>query len=806
MVDGLWREIRHAARSLRRAPAFTVAAVVTLALGIGASTAMFAVVDRVLLRPLPFPQPDRLTMIQPTSGSRISAAYLEEWRRQSRTIGAMAGWYDVRMNLTGSGEAVEVHVDRTTSNFFRVLGLPALIGRTFHTTTDLAHVEQEAVLSYAFWQQRYGSEPAVIGRRLTLDGQTYTVVGVMPPQFAVRTTELAESRADLWTPFALVPGSRFGMGGSLNVIARLRPAITVEQARADLNAIHQRLEEQFPSYSQNWSVTVLALLDATVKDIRATLLLLFAGVGVLLLIAGVNVANLVLLRSVRRDRQWATRLALGATRRQIARPLLMEALLLAALAGIIAIAIGAWVTKALIASVPPGVQLPRTRTIAVDGRVLLFPVLIAMAIAAVCGFVSVLGAIGSRSRVGIAHTARDAVRMAGWSRFARALIVSEVALSLLLAAGAVLLVRSVWSLTRVDSGFRSAHVVTMRTTLPADRYDNDDRVRAFGDALLNRIQALPGIEAAGLTSYLPMTGVGVAEQFEIEGRPAARIEDQKFSWTTIVGGRYFDAMGIPVVRGRVPDAEDSTAATALVVIDETLTRRYWGDADPVGARITSQVNGKALSADVIGVVGNVRWQTTSQPPPAMIYWWFPSVPTRDLTIIVRASGEAAAVAASLASQLKTIDPNQPVADIRTMDAVVTADLARPRFTMLLLAAFATAALLLMAVGLYGLISFAVNQRTPEFGIRLSLGAAPGDLVRMVIGDGLRIAVAGVLVGMVSAVAMGRVIQSLLFGVTPSDPSTYVAVIAFLLVIASIAAVLPARRAARVDPVVALRAE
>lgn len=798
------RDVRYAVRTLGRTPGFTLVALVTLAVGIGASTTIFTVVNTVLLRPLPFPRPDGLIMLQPTSGSRVSAAYLDEWRRRSRTLADVAGWYDVRANLTGLGEPVHVHVDRTTTNFFRVLGSSPRLGRTFTATTDLGRVEAEAVLSYRFWQQQYGSAPEVVGQRVTVDGQTCTVIGVMPPEFVVRTNELAESRADVWIPFALAPGTPSGMGGELNVIARLRPGVSAGQARADLSAIHDRLEQQDPSYSRDWGINAMPLLDATVKDIRPVLLLLFGGVGLLLLISCLNVTNLVLLRGARRDQEWATRLALGATRRQIVRQLLIEACVLAAAAGTIALLVSAWAVKGLIAAVPDGLELPRARMVGADARVVLFALVITVTFAVVCGLVSSLTAIrfGSRRTIGT----RDAARLAGWGGVANTLIVSEVAVSLVLAAGAALLARSVWSLTQVDPGFRSERVVTLRTTLPADKYASDDRVRTFGQALMNRIEGLPGVRAAGMVNYLPMSAFGAGIMFDIEGRPAARIEDQKFSWSTVIGGRFFDAMGIPIVRGRVPGNDDWTMTRPVVVIDEKLAGQYWANADPVGSHISAELNGKTVIAEIIGVVGSVRWQTTSQPPPAMIYWWFASLPARDLSIVVRATGNASALIGPIRSQVSIADPDQPVSDVRAMDAIVEADLARPRFTLLLLGTFAAAALMLTAVGLYGLIAFAVNQRRPEIGVRLALGAQVSDVVVMFLRRGAVLVTVGVIAGLMGEVVVERFVARLLYGVRASDPATWFAAVALVAAIAMLASYLPARRASRIDPMIALKAD
>jgi predicted permease len=798
--------MRHAVRALWRHPGFTAIAVVTLALGIGAATAMFTVVNSVLLRPLPFPNADRLTMIRPTSGSRVSPAYFDEWRRGNQTLTGLIAWYDARANLTGEGDPIEVHVDRTTSNFFSVLGSPALLGRTFRTAPDLARVDDEVVLSYAFWQRRYGAGPAVIGRRVILDGRAYTVIGVMPPDFAIRTNELVESRAELWMPFPLVVGSHVGMGGMLNVVGRLRARATPGQARSDLNGIAQRIEDAYPSYSRSWRVDVVPLLEATIEDIRPTLLVLFGGVAILVLIACANVANLVLLRGVRRKQEWATRLALGATHRQIIRQAHTEMGVIAACAGVLAFGISLLATSALISAVPPSVGLPRTSAIGMDARTLLFDVLLTCLIAGSCGVAASLGSIRSASGLSVGGgSTRDPARFSGWSRVASVLITSEVALSVALASGAGLLVRSVWSLVHVDLGFRPAHVLTLRATLPLERYGDANRIGAFGDAVLNRVQQLPGVEAAGIADYLPLTGIGVAGQFDIEGRPALNVQDQKFSWTSIVGGRYFEAMGMSVVQGRVPGDADRNANRPVVVVDEALAQRYWPGQSPVGSRVTTPATGgDAFTAEVIGVVRNVRWRAASEQSPAAMYWWLPAPPIRDVSIVVRATSEPAAMTPLVAAQVRAVDPNQPVADVRTLNDVVAQDLARPRFTMVLLGLFAAAAVLLAVIGLSALIAFAVEQRTQEIGVRVALGARPRDVSMMLLRRGAVLVSIGIASGVGAEQAAGRFVASLLYGISPSDPATLAAVTGILAATGMLAIYLPTRRAMRIDPARALK--
>lgn len=803
-LDDIAREARHAVRSLWQAPVFTATAVLTLALAIGAATTMFTVVDGVLLRSLPFPEADRLTMIQPTSGSRVSPAYLGAWRTQGRTFADIAGWYDAPTNLTGNGDTVEVQADRTTTNFFRVLGVPALLGRTFSTTPDLTRDEPEVVLGYALWQRSFGGAPDVIGRRLTLDGRAYTVVGVMPEAFTIRTNELAESRAELWLPFPLVDGNPVGMGGSLNVVGRLRNRATVDQARRDLVAVSHRIEAQYPSYSHDWSVRVLPLLDATVKDIRPMLLLLFGGVGLLLLISYVNVANLTLVRAIRRQQEWATRMAVGATRGHIARQVLTETGVLAVLAASLGVLVSAWTTSALVAWVPSGVDLPRTAGIGFDVRVLLFAVALAAVTTIGCGLASLIKARGIGA--GTALAVREGHAPGGWGRVTNGLIVSEIALSVMLAAGAGLLVRTVWSLMRIDPGFRAEHVLTLRTSLPPERYATAERIHAFGDALLQRIDALPGVRAAGFSSYLPLTHFGVADSFDIDDGADGRV-GEKWAWTALVDGAYFEAMGIPLLRGRLPGNADFVSSGPRVFIDETLAKRYWPGKNPVGSRITTRhPDGQTVTGEIIGVVGSVRWQTLSAAPPATTYWWFPSLESREISIVVRTSGDPAAIARRVAAQVTAIDPYQGVADVRAMGDIVSADLARPRFTMFLLLGFGSMAVLLAVIGVYGVIAFAVDQRRREIAVRIALGAHPHDVIMLLLGRGALLITGGVVGGIGGELAAGRYVAGLIHGVVPADPAALAAAAAILAVAGMLAVYVPAQRAGRIDPMVTIRGQ
>jgi putative ABC transport system permease protein len=805
-MDALRNDLMYAMRRLVRSPGFSTIAILTVALGIGASTAVFTVVDSVLLRPLRFPEPERLVMVQPSSGSRVSSAYFHDWRAGSRTFDDMIAWRDARANLTGGPQPREVLVDRVTSNFFAVLRMPALLGRTFTTVIDLSRVQPEVVLSHALWQDRYGADARVIGQPITLDGEIYTVVGVMPPGFAIRTTELAESRADLWIPLPLVPTDWTGMGGALNVVGRLRRDATIDQAQADLALIARRIEEQYPSYSRDWIANVVPLLDATVKDVRATLLVLFGAVGILLLMACVNVANLVLCRVAMRQPELAVRLSLGATGGHLVRQLLTESLVLTLVGGACGVLLAIWGTQLLVSALPAGLQLPRTGEISVDLRILGFAIGATIGTGVVFGALPAISSARSASHSAILQRARASTVARHRNRLGSSLIVGEVALTLVLLAGAGLLGRSFWALTRVDPGFEPERVLTVRMTLPASRYDTDDRIRVFSRSLLERVANVRGVSHVGFANYLPLSNFGVAERFEIDGRPEARIEDQKFSWVGVVGGRYFDAMGIPLLRGRLPGDADTEKTQPVFVIDDQLARLYWPNADPIGARLTWFNGDTRLSGEVVGVVGNVRWQAVAAAPPTSAYWWFPQVPGRELTIVARTEGDPTAVARFISAQVTEIDPNQPVGEIRPMTDFVADDLARPRFTTLLLGGFASAAVLLAAVGLYGVLAFAVAQRTREIGVRVALGAQRRDVYRLVMRRGGLLLGMGLALGIAATLALGRLVAGLLYGVTPRDPVTMVTVALFLTAVAIIATYLPARRAMHVDPLVALRAE
>ncbi len=519
-------------------------------------------------------------------------------------------------------------------------------------------------------------------------------------------------------------------------------------------------------------------------------------------------ANLVLSRAATRQTELAIRLSLGATSGRLTRQFLTESLVLAGIGGALGVLLAVWGTAVLVAALPAGLDLPRASEIDVDFRILVFAFLVTLLTAVIFGLAPSLNSIRSAQLTALREAPRGSSPGRHWNRVGGALVISEVALAMVLLAGAGLLGRSFWKLSRVHPGFQTEQVLTVRTTLPASKYDTDDRIRAFSDALLESIENLPGVFRVGFVNYLPMSRFGAANRFEIEGRPERRIDDQKFSWVSVVGGRYFEAMGIPLIRGRFPGAADTDETQPVFIIDEQLGRLHWPGADPIGARITwTQGNGKGpLTGEIVGVVGSVRWQGMAADPPATAYWWFPQAPGRELTIVARTFADPLPLAGAIAAQVGKIDPNQPVADVRALQDLVSADLAQPRFTMLLFGSFAGAALLLAGIGLYGVMVFGVTQRTREIGVRVALGAQRGDVLRLVMRHGMLLVGIGLAIGTAAALALGRIVAGLLYGVTPADPPTMLTVAVFLAAVAMVATYLPARRAARVDPIAALKTE
>ena len=801
MLDSLRQDLRYALRQLRSHPGFAAVVLLTLGLGIGANTAMFSVVDAVLLRPLPYPDASRLVLLQGhkegIGNEAASVPDFVDWKAQSRSFSGMTAFAGASLNLAGGdGRPPErLIAARVTSDFFRTLGVGPSPGRGFTAAENRPGAGKVVVLAHSLWNDRFGGDPDVVGRAITLNGEPYTVVGIAAPGFAF------PSWAQAWTPVAPQPGSP-GQGRRsdfLGVVGRLAPGATLKAARADMAAIGQRLERQYPATNTGWSVAVTPLRERIVGDVRPALLVLLGAVGLVLLIACANVANLLLARGAARRRELAMRAALGAPRRRLVGQLLAESLVLSLLGAALGLLLAFWATRALVGLDPAA--LPRLGEVHVDGAVLLFALGAALVTTALFGLAPALRLTRTDLRRELVEGGRSAGGR-GRSVLDRGLVAGQVAIAVVLLVGAGLLIRSFASLQGVNPGFRTRGVLTARVSLPDHRYPDDPRVRAFWNDLLARLGGLPGVTRAGVTSDLPLQS-GSYLSFRVEGRPAPGPDVVQDAVVCSVGGDYFRTLGIPLVRGRLTDARDGSEDRPVAVIDRAMARRYWGGEDPIGDRISFDGN---RWYTIVGVVGNVRTESLDRPGYPHAYLNYRQSPRHGMALALHTDGDPAALAGAVRAAVGQLDPTLPVYDVRTMREIIETSILRPRFDVMTLGTFAGLALLLALIGIYGVLSYAVSVRLRELGIRMVLGADRGATLRFVLRLGMAPVLAGVAVGLAGAVLAVRVLSGLLYGVSPLDPVTFVLVPAALVAVAALACWLPAWRATRVDPVHALRSE
>ncbi len=799
------RDLRFALRRLARTPAFTAAAVTCLALGIGANTAIFSVINAVLLRPLPHEEPERLVGVWEASQFRksdrnvVSPANYLDWRSATTSFSGMAAVYDLGANLTGAGQPEEVPVQHATANLFEVLGQPAAIGRTFLAADDAPGGPDVALLSHGLWQRRFAGDPSVVGANIHLDGKPFTVVGVMPPG----TESIGrEPRPGLWVPMRLDPAEdyRESSGRYLQVVGRLAPGVTVERAQADLSTIAARLEAEHPEFNSGWSVNLIPLSEQIVGPVRRPLALLGGVVLLVLLIACGNVANLMLAQATARRREIAVHAALGAGTLALGRRLLVESLLIAVAGGTLGVLLAWWCTDAL-GALASG--LPRTHEIGVDGAALGFTLVVSLAAGIGFGLVPAV------------HVARGALHedlkeggrgSAGRGGRTRALLVgAQVAGSLVLLVGAALLLKSFARLHEVELGFNPDHVLTARVSLGGERYAEEERQVRFFEELIGRVRALPGVRAVGAVNWLPLSGQNSATRMIIEGEPPTAPGQEPGAHVRAVDHGYFAAMEIPVLRGRAIEAGDRAGAPRSVVVSQSFAARYLAGRDPIGRRIHLEW-GDTLVGTVVGVAGDVRHTGVDSTVSPTVYWALPQFPHSFMTLVVRTESEPDGLTNALVAQVRALDPDQAVADLKPYDAWMGGAVARRRFTLLLLGGFAGLALTLTAIGLYGTTAYGVVQRTRELGIRSALGAGHADLLWGVLRQTLVVVGLGIAVGLVLALGMSRLLSSLLFDVSATDPLVFVAITLLLALVGTAAALLPARRATRVDPMIAIRAE
>ena len=807
-LEDLAQDLRYALRGLRKHRGFTAVAVITLALGIGANTAIFTVINTILLRPLPYEQPDRLVVLMETVSDRpvgVSYPNFVDWRNQSTVLENIAA---VRVresfNLTGAGESERLQARLVSANFLATLGVKPIRGRDFLATDDQPGASPVAIISHALWQRRFGADESIIGKQLTLSGQQFMVAGITPPNFQYGQD------ADISVPIGL-SAERFKLRAKdpgIIAFARLKPGTSIASANADLNTIAARLEQQYPDTNTGRRVRVDSLRESVVGDIRPTLLTLLGAVGFVLLIACANVANLLLTRSAGRQREMAIRTALGAGRMRILRQLFTESAVLALAGGVVGLLLAIWVTKLIASYTPEGI--PRINELAIDARVLLFTLGASLLTGVVFGLAPALQSSDTNLTETLKEGQRNSSR--GRNRAGSLLVVSEVALTLVLLVGAGLLVKSFWRLSQVNPGFNPENVLAMQISVSA-RPEEGARVNSFLTELQSRVSALPGVQSISVSNGLPFEGANFPP-FTIEGQPPPAPGQDPNGILYMVSADYFKTMGIELIRGRLFTAQDTRESPPAALIDEVFARQYFPNQDPLGQRFKLSVP-NAETHEIIGIVRHVEHaglegQTANT---AEFYFDFDQIPianlpryVRRVNVLLRTTVEPLSLVGAVRNQIAALDKDQAVFNVRTMEQAVSRSVAARRFTMILLAVFAVLALVLAAVGIYGVISYSVAQRTREVGIRMALGARTSDVIKLVVRDGLKLVMIGVGIGLAAAFALTRLMTTLLFGVTPTDAVTYATVALGLVLVALIACCIPARRATKVDPLVALRFE
>jgi len=804
--DAMIQDLRFGLRMLLKRPGFTLIAVLTLSLGIGANTAIFSIVNALLLRPLPFHESGRLVFLSEKSreGERLDVAYpnFADWRERAQSFVGMAAEYTGSFILSGVEKPARLEGRIGNWNFFQLLGVNPELGRLFTESDDRYGAPRTVMLSHELWQTRFGGEAGIIGNAISLDDRSYTVIGILPRGF-----EYLEP-ADLFIPIGhfLGPDAPLANRGNttfLHGLARLKPGVTLAQANNEMDRLGQQLALEYPAVNEGKSAKAESLHDVMSEGVRQSLWVLFGAVGFILLIACINVANLLLVRAAERHKELAVRIALGAGRLRIVRQMLTESLLISSLGGLCGVLIGHWMLQGLLVMAPP--ETPQLSRVGLDTSVLLFALGIAIATSLLCGLLPALQSSKADLQTALKEGGRSAAGT-GREGMRKGLLIAEVSLSLVLLVGAGLLMRSMHRVLRVDLGFNADNLLTMRLRLPDGRYDPNRR-RNFYDECLERVAAVPGVRSAALTLSLPIRGSSWGSFFCAADKPVPSRADLPVSDYIPVSRNYFETMGMRLLRGRAINAGDRAESAPVVVINETLARRIWPGEDAVGKRLKQGYpEEKGPWREVVGVVNDVRFEGAERPIAMQTYMPYTQESRPSVGVVVRTDNNPLSVAASVEQAIHSIDKDLPVTSILTMDQVLGISLAGRRLTLVLLASFAGLALLLAAVGIYGVISYAVRQRTHELGIRMALGAQVGDVLRLILAQGLKLALIGVALGLGVAWVMTRWMESLLFEVRPTDPLTFGAITVALLFIALLACWVPARRATRVDPMTALRHE
>jgi len=816
------QDLKHATRVLLRRPGFSSVAVATLAVAIGANVAIFSVVHAVLLRPLPFPDPDRLVWVWEKSPQRgiprraVTPVAYAAYRGRSDVFTDLGASSDWMFSLTGAGEPESIIGYRFSGNFFAILGVPARLGRTLGPEDARPGHDHVVVLADSLWRRRFQADPGVIGRAITLDDESYTVIGVMPPAFA------HPARTEMWTPLVLegAPAtnarSRF-----IRMIGRLKPGVKCEQASSAVAGVAASLAGADAENQGGWSADASPIASRYTGDIKPALLVLLGAVGFVLLIAAANIGNLLLARAADRGREVAIRASLGAGRGRLVRQFLVESVLLAAIGGAGGVALAFWgvdLLTGLFPSTIANIAIPRLDQIHIDGPVLAFALVLSLVTGIAFGLAPALHASRAALSEALRESGTRTTEARAHRRFRSALVVSEVALALVLTTGAALMIRSFAQLQGGNLGFEPTGVSTARLLLPArpsasggtePRYRAPEKRRAFFEHVMARLRATPGVEAAGATTYLPLSGWSGEQGFEIEGRPAASPTEAPAAMAQSVNEDYFRAMRIPLRKGRGIAAADVATSPAVVVVNETTARRYWAGEDPVGRRIGWRVGGPQspiVWREVVGVVSDIRHHGLAEPPEPELYVPYAQSPSPLICLAVRMSGRQSLPAQAIEQAVWSFDRDQPVLAVMSLEQLAAEAVTLRRVSTLLLGFFAAVAVFLAGLGLYGVMAHAVTRRTHEIGIRMAIGARASDVLAMIVGRGVGLAALGAAFGLVASLGLTRLLSSLLYGVSPTDPVSFAAVAVFLLAVAALATYIPARRAARVDPAEALRYE
>ena len=800
-MDSLFKDVRYAMRALLRRPGFTAVAVITLALGIGANTAIFSVVHGVLLKPLPYPEADRLVALRQANipsqpDTQIAPGNFLEWQRQSTPFATLAAYRTVSYNLTGDGNPERLLAGRVSAGLFKLLGAQPIAGRDFLAEEDQPGRDKVVIISEGLWHRRFGGWGDVLGKTLKLDGEDFVVVGVMPAAFRLPD----QRERELWTPIAFKDSEKtLFQARYIDAVARLKPDVSFERAQSQMTAIAARLAQQHPEANTGWTVKVTPLLDFVVGDVKTILWVLFGAVALTLLIACANVTNLLLARATTRQKEMAVRAALGAGRGRIARQLATESLLLALLGALAGWPLASWGLRGLLAAAPP--DLPRLASVSIDNRALLFTLGITLMTAVIFGLAPALQVLKFDSNPALRDQRSRSIRQ---QRIGNALIASEVAVALMLLVGGGLLLRTVWQLNRVDPGFdvNNAHAITLQ--LPEKKYATPQQLARFSEQLVQNVSTLPGVEAIGIARILPIVH-DLPTGFYIDGRPRENDNDLPQTNYSAVSAGYFKAMGVPLIAGRAFTEHDTLDAPRVAIISQTLARRFFPNGDAIGKRINVNT-GPESYREIVGIAGDVKQNGLTKETKPHTYEPFAQAPNQFMTLIVRSTSAPASLVPAIRSQVLALDNELPLQRVTTLDRVIANSIRQQRFTSLVLSVFAGVALLLAAAGLYGVISYSVAQRTHELGIRVALGAQVKDVMQLVLRQGMTFVIAGEVIGIAGAFALTRLLGRLLFGVTPTDALTFIAVVVVLTIVALLACYIPARRATKVDPLIALRYE